>query len=207
MRDAAITLIPEQRTGGETGATSKVIVATHQDAIALFDQCKRRLVDINNWKKLCGDVGAEFHLTDNKGNLLHRTLPEVGNLIRIELPAPPNKTGDGYDWVRIEAFEDCKDLVKDEEVFGFRVRPVENPNNKNGESAHFYKSSATSTFLVRRINYTVYALERGKNEVPNDKPSSLLNKLRNIIIAFAAMIGLSKPQWKNLVNGILKAKG
>jgi hypothetical protein len=203
MAESIAALIPEQTTGSHTGVTSKFIAATRHDALGLFEQCKRRLLDINHWKQLCGDNGADFRLTDSEGNLLQNSSPRIGDLIRIELPAPSNNDGDGYDWVRIEAFESYKDLIKDEEVFGFRVRPVKNPNDNTGNSAHFYTNDATSTFLVRRVNYTVYALERGRNETPNSS-GSFLNKIRNFMIAFAAMIGLSKPQWKNLVNGILR---
>jgi hypothetical protein len=129
-------------------------------------------------------------------------MPVKGNLIRIKLPAPPNQQGDGFDWVRIEEFENSKDLLKDEELFGFRVRPVENPLSRSGESAHFYTSDATSSFLVMRKSCTISAMEKGRNEVPNAS-GSFLNKIRNILIAIPAMLGLSKPQWKNLTDGIL----
>jgi len=198
-------IIPPQVSGGHTGATEKVETTYRTNAILVFNAAKKRLFDINNWHKLCGKASALFQLTDSNGNLLYKSIPDVGNLIRIELPgAPPNTTGGGYDWVRIEEIEDQKDIIKDEEIAGFRVRPVSNPLTKDNEAAHFYTHEATSTFLVIRNKYTVVALERGRNEKSNTKPGSLLNKIRNVGIAFAAMLGLSTPQWKSLVRGVLK---
>lgn len=196
-------IIPKQKKGLQTGATSNVEFDSRHTAVTVFNRAKERLTDINNWYHLCGDKGAEFQLTDAKGNPLFKIKPKVGDLIRIKLPAPPNREGEGYDWVRIEKFEEDKDLMKDEEVFGMRVRPVDNPRNKSSVSGHFYKDDATSTFLVLRKTSVVYAMERGKNEVPNAN-GSLLNKVRNLLIAIPAMLGLSRPQWKSLTDGLLK---
>ncbi len=195
-------IIPEQFTGSQTGATSKLKLNTRHEALLHFQAARERLSDINNWQKLCGSGSAEFTLTDPYGNPLSVSKPKIGNLIRIKLPAPPNQEGDGYDWVRIEAFEDNKTLVSDSEIYGFRVRPVENPKNKTGNSAHFYTNEATSTFLVIRYSHSVFALERGKNEVPNNSREWLAN-LRNKLVAVIAMMGFSKPQWKKLVDGVL----
>lgn len=195
-------IIPKQFTGTETGATSKVKLDNRHQALLRFQAARERLLDINNWQKLCGPGSAEFTLTDNDGNVIQNSKPKVGNLIRIKLPAPPNKEGDGYDWVRIEEFEDNRTLISDSEIVGFRVRPVENPKNKTGNSAHFYTDAATSTFLVIRYSHSVFAIERGKNEIPNDSRLWLTN-LRNKLVAFFASIGFSKPQWEKLTDGIL----
>ncbi len=198
-----ITLIPTQYKGAKTGASTFEETATRHDAILLFEKAKDRLLDVNRWQKLCGDEGAEFALTDEDGTEVNKHAA-VGDLIRIKLPAPPNPEGDGYDWVRVEEFENKKDMLKDMEVFGFRVRPVQSPFERDPEAAHFYTSSATSTFLVMRISSIVTALERGRNEVPNDKPFALISKLRNWLVAVAAWLGLSKSQWTKLVKGFIK---
>lgn len=160
-------------------------------------------MNINKWYTYSGSTGAEFTLTDPYGDVVENAAPKVGDLIRIKLPAPSNKQGDGFDWVRIEQFENYQEQLKDEEVFGFRVRPVQNPNTTSPDSAHFYTSAATSTFLIIRKSSTVYVMERGRNENPN-LSGNLFNKIRNAVVALAAMLGLAKPQWKNLVKGILK---
>lgn len=198
-------LVPKQFIGSKTGATSSVKAPSVGIAKALFNEAQQRLFDINNWQNLCGGKGASFQLTDKHGNALSQTKPEVGNLIKIKLPAPANEKGDGYDWVRIEELENTTNPIYDEETVGFRVRPVSNPADPSDESAHFYTDEATSTFLVVRRASTVYAMERGRNERPNPV-GGFWNRIRNIIIALAAMLGLSVPQWKMLVNGIIRQK-
>lgn len=195
-------IIPVQKIGSKTSSTSKLTTSTRHTALVLFTEAKLRLLDINNWYHLCGNKGAEFQLTDEEGNHLQATMPLIGNLIRIKLPAPPNQTGDGFDWVRIEEFVDTRNLLTDEDTLGFRVRPVQNPASRSSEGAHFYTSDATSSFLITRKICTVTVMERGRNEVPN-ATGNFLNKIRNIAVAVGAMIGLSKPQWKNLTDGIL----
>jgi|GEM_PF-241061 len=206
------SLVPKQVKGSRTGASSRLIAPSAKSAVKLYSRAKLRLMDINNWYELCGGKGAEFTLTDEKGNPLFSAEPRVGNLIRIKLPAPKNEAGDGYDWVRIEKFESSSESTdrkfsewKREEIFGFRVRPVSNPANNSTESAHFYTSEATSTFLVIRKGLTVYAIERGRNEKPNPA-GGFLNKIRNVFIALGAKMGFSVPQWKMLTDGILRGK-
>lgn len=201
-----ITLIPAHHRGVKTGASSQAETATRHDAILLFEKARRRLLDVNRWHELAGPGSAAFRLCDSNGNELHNKQPEVGNLIRISLPAPPNQEGKGYDWVRIEAFENHKDLLKDQDIFGFRVRPVQSPlsDNANGETAHFYTSSATSTFIVMRASSKVTAMEKGRNEVANSWPKEVLSKLRNVVVAVGAWLGLSHSQWSKLVKGIIK---
>ena len=200
--DLVKNIVPEQKKGSETGATARYECSSRHNAILLFNQAKLRLLDINNWYLVSGKKGAEFQLTDASGVPLDASIPKTGNLIRIKLPAPGNSEGDGFDWVRIEKFESAKNQLTDEELYGFRVRPVKNPVGESAESAHFYTSDASSTFLVHRKSCIVRAMERGKNEVPNPA-GSFLNKVRNIFVAIPAMLGLSKPQWQNLVDGIL----
>jgi len=205
------SLVPKQVKGSSTGASSRLVASSARSAVKLYARAKLRLMDINNWYEICGRKGAKFTLTDAKGNPLPGADPRVGNLIRIELPAPRNGAGDGFDWVRIEAFEnsgepDAKSSEwKWEEAFGFRVRPVSNPGDSSSESAHFYTSEATSTFLVIRKGTMVCAIERGRNEKPNPA-GGFLNKIRNFFVALGAKMGLSVPQWKMLTDGILGGK-
>lgn len=197
------TLVPSQYKGAKTGASEYAETTTRHDAILLFEVAKKRLLEINNWHKLCGPASAHFQLTDEKGQEVS-SLPQTGNYIRIKLPAPPNTEGKGYDWVRIEEFENRKDLLKDQDIFGFRVRPAHNPIDPGTKPDHFYKSTATSTFLITRVSTKVTALEKGRNEVPNNNTAGFLNGLRNIVISIGAWIGFSKSQWGRLMKGIIK---
>jgi hypothetical protein len=196
-------LVPSQFKGFKTGASTHAETTTRHDAILLFEQARRRLLDVNSWQGLCGPATAEFRLTDNMGRLIN-TAPETGNLIRIKLPAPSNSEGDGYDWVRIEEFESRKDLLKDLDIFGFRVRPVHSPGTAGNDPSHFYKSTATSTFLIIRETTKVSAVEKGRNEVPNHGTRRLISAARNLVIAVGAWMGFSKSQWGRLMKGIIK---
>jgi hypothetical protein len=195
-------ILPGQRIGSSTGAKVRLNANSRTEAIRIFQTAKDRLSDINGWRELCGGLSATFTLTDSNGNPVNRK-PEKGDLIRIDLPAPGNEAGDGYDWVRIEEFENRKNELGDEEIFGFRVRPVSNPKDAENESAHFYSNAATSTFLVTRNTNIVVASEKGRNEQVNTGVKGFFNKVRNFIIAITAMLGLAKPQWKSLMRGVL----
>lgn len=193
----------KQRSGWKSGASKTVTAGSRHEAKLLFRKASERLLDVNSWGQISGSGSAGFRLTDAQGNLVTTQRAEEGHLIRIELPAPANKSGDGYDWVRIEAFEDRKDLLKDEERFGFRVRPVSNPQDHDHQSAHFYDNDATSTFLVIRHTNSVTALEQGRNEKPNVGAGGFFNRLRNLAVALFASLGLGKRQWQTLVEGLL----
>lgn len=196
-------LVPSQKKGFQSGATSKRELESRHAALSLFRDAKERLAGVNQWHALCENKGAEFQLTDQKGNPVFRAA-QKDDLIRINLPAPPSAEGKGYDWVSIESVVEEQDRMRDEEAFGFRVRPVANPLTNSHNDAHFYTSDATSTFLILRITNTVYAIERGKNEIPNNS-GSVINRVRNLLVAIPAMLGLAKSQWKLLTESLLKA--
>src|SRR3569832_1731854 len=72
-------LVPTQKKGSKTGATAKCTLHSAQEAKMIFDKAKNRLLAINNWYNLCDQKGAEFLLTDHKGNP-RLAVPQVGYL-------------------------------------------------------------------------------------------------------------------------------
>lgn len=188
---------PPQVTGRESGATAEKNMSSAAKAVELFTIARRRLLDINNWKKYSGVLSAEFKLTDMDGNPLEGP-PQVGNLIRIDLPGPGPRKGDGYDWVYIEEIQDQTDFT------GMRVRPVAAPTSDENATSHFFTDAATSTFLVKREGTKVIASELGKNEVPNTETQHIIDKIRNTLVAVSASHGASFPQWKSLMEGFLE---
>jgi hypothetical protein len=198
MTTTDLPLVSVQKAGGYTGATSKKEMGTRHDALNLFKAARLRLMDVNGWTRLCGNAGIEFQVTDEAGIFLQTTAPKVGNLIRIKLPVPPNKVGDGFDWLRIEEFESSSNMLKDEERFGLRLRPVQSPAKRIGETTQSY----TSTLLVLRSNSTLFAMECSRNEAAN-AAGLFWNRLRNKLRAIASLIGFPTPPWKMLVKGIL----
>lgn len=197
-------IIPKQNRGAETKAIARKKCNTERQAIDLFRVAAARLLDINNWGDFASKLSAIFSLTDNNGVTISNKIPEVGNLIRIQLPGPPNIDGSGYDWVRIEKIEEEKDKFRKREFLQLQVRPVENPFDKKKETqAHLYTVDATSTFAVVRKNKTVWVFELGRHELVNTRVNSFVNNARNLLVSVAAFIGLSTSQWKLLINGIL----
>lgn len=196
------TVVPRQVVGSKTGASALMRCSNRQKAKAHYAEALARMIDINQWAAISGALSASFQLCDKDGNSISAIPPEVGNLIRIGLPAPGNAAGEGYDWVKILSIRENKDIHSDEDIYALTVRPIPHPETDNNEVAHFYTTGASSTFVLLRKDNTVHAMEFGRNEIPNKKVS-ILNRWRNILVAWAARIGLATPQWKALMKGIL----
>ncbi|MDB5128977.1 hypothetical protein [Mucilaginibacter sp.] len=194
--------IPPQTKGEETDVIHFADCASEQEAHHLFLLAKDRLKDISQWHVLSGPHSAKFAITDTKGDEVYK-IAEKGDHFYIDLPAPGPLAGDGMEWVRIEAMEEIEDANAESEYITMTVRPVANPRHPDKATAHFYSHNSTSTFIVERYKNHVSAAVHGRNETPNNKDTGLYDTVRNTIIALAAREGLSFPQWKSLVKGIL----
>jgi hypothetical protein len=196
--------VPAQEKGVKFDTEYAVTVPARHEAQRLFSDATYRLLDVNRWDKLCGELSAVFRLMDSEGNAVDR-LAQPGDHFRINIPAPGTVTGEGYDWVRIEALVDNRDQHATAESVTLRVRPATNPVNKDqADTAHFFKDDATSSFTVQREGNRVIAGVHSRNEVPNTEAEKVVDKVRNAIVALGAMAGLSSPQWKRLVKGLLE---
>ena len=140
---------------------------------------------------------------DANGNKLYRRARE-GDYLRINIPGPGNKSGEGYDWVRIEQIEFTDDESESYEYVAMKVRPCKSPLNHEHATAHFFKNIATSTFMVKRKYNVISAEVHGRNEEPNTDAISTSNKIRNFFVGIGAILGFSKVQWKSLVDGLVK---
>jgi hypothetical protein len=94
----------------------------------------------------------------------------------------------------------------DEESYAFRVRPTQNPANKNNDISHFYSEEATSTFIVSRTENVVTAAIFDRNTKPNKDSKLALDKIRDTIVGTAGVVSFSKIQWNKLVDGLLERK-
>jgi hypothetical protein len=193
-------LVPEQTLGSEMDALAAQLCESEAAAIVFYQVCKKRLFDVNNWAQFCGTNATEFQLTDLQGNPISTI--EEGVLIRIDIPGPGTQAGDGYDWVKVEqiAQQGESELT---EWAGFRVRPCANPQHPELGTAHFFSDRATSTFMVKRAANEVVAEMHGRNEVKNEESEGVFDGLRNAMVGYSARIGLSYPQWKLLVDGLV----
>lgn len=193
--------IPEQEIGGKSDTVSEIEFPNELQAKQHFELVKKRFLDINSWELIAGKEKAEFSLRDEKENLILQK-PKVGNYIRIKVPGLHNDSGDGYDWVRIEALEEEKE--ENTESIYIRVRPNSNPLNPTEETCHFFDSRATSNFLITREGTKISAEVHGRNEVPNINNDSILDKVRNSLVAIGGIIAGSKFQWKSFTDGLIK---
>ena len=193
--------IPPQKTGAKSDTLAEIELDSVQEAQNHFDVVKRRFLDVNCWELFAGTEKAEFSLRDHNGEL-SLDPPKVGDYFRIKIPGLHNPTGDGYDWVQVEKFE--QEQSKDSECLYIRVRPTSDPTKPDDTTAHFFDSKATSNFLIKREGKKISAEVHGRNEVPNTEDLSVLEKIRNSLVAVGGIIGGSKFQWKSLTEGLIK---
>ncbi len=195
--------IPQQTEGIEVNVEDSVELRTQAEANAFFSLVKKRLLNINDWGKIAGALSADFQLTNEQGQPID-TFPRKGNYFKIDIPAPGIITGEGYDWVQIEEVKEASD--EQSESIYMQVRPTTSPLNETDDVAHFYTDDATSTFIVKRKGKKVTAGVYGRNEKPNVKAETVIDKIRNAIVGSGAVTGFAKLQWKALVSGLLEKK-
>ncbi|HJW16223.1 MAG TPA: hypothetical protein VJ499_03840 [Flavisolibacter sp.] len=194
-------IIPSQDSGVQTNTESTQELATLKEAKEFYVTVCERLMDINNWQQIAGKATASFQLTDNSGNDVQREA-QKGDHLKIDIPGPGTVSGEGFDWVQIEAIE--KDQDEKAQWTAIRVRPATSPLNERKDVAHFFSDDTTSTFMVRQEGNKVIAGVYGRNEKPNTNTETNIDKIRNAAIATGAITGFSKIQWKSLVNGLVK---
>lgn len=192
--------IPQQEEGVEVNVEERVELSSEEEAKTFFAVAKDRLLQINKWKEWAGTLSADFQLTNEQGQEID-TFPRKGNYFRINIPAPGIVTGEGFDWVQIEEVKE--EAENDCEYAAIRVRPAPSPVNEKQDVAHFYTDEATSNFIVRRDGNKITAGVYGRNEKPNVKADTIIDKLRNAVVGTGAVSGFSKLQWKALVSGLL----
>jgi hypothetical protein len=195
--------IPEHTGGVDVNVEDSVELGTKAEARGFFDLVKGRLVNVNQWKDWAGGLSATFQLTDERGQDID-TFPRKGNYVKINIPAPGIVSGEGYDWVLIEEVKEEEEANR--EYVAIRVRPASSPLNTQEDVAHFYTDEATSNFIVKRDGTKVTAAVYGRNEKPNVKTETVIDKVRNAIVGTGAVTAFSKIQWKALVSGLLERK-
>jgi len=202
MEKHAEQYIPVQQTGRSTEFSEERGFDNRNAAHQCFETAAAKMLTVNKWHEYAGPGSSKFCLTNNQGDELVGFAHE-GFYFSIDLPTPGSDAGDGLEWVMIERIDDAGDAKTDEEFLAMTIRPVPNPKKDDPTIAHFYKDVSTNTFIVKRIGNKVSACVYGRNETPNNGDVDLHDKVRNTLIALTARIGLSGPQWKKLVKGLL----
>lgn len=196
-------LIPENTKGKPTDMEHSITLNNREEALDTFKSAYKRMLNVNIWHQLSGFASADFLLRDQQGKETNR-LAQVNDYIRINIPGPGPASGEGYDWVQVEAIEDNTNPESDEEAFGMRVRSCKDPNKAGNDTAHFFTSDATSTFIIHRNFDKVSASFHGRNEVLNTGTEKVKDKIRNTIIGAVAMLGISELQWVSLIKSFLE---
>ncbi|MDB5192018.1 MAG: hypothetical protein JWQ96_1581 [Segetibacter sp.] len=198
--------VPEQNQGAKKDIEASENLSTIEEARKLYNEARSRLLNVNEWGTICGGASATFKLIDKEGNEVNREA-QVSDYFKIDLPGPGTKAGEGFDWVQVESIEETGAGPTSDESITMRVRPSQDPvNNKDNSIAHFLTDEATSNFVVLRKDTTVTAAVLGRNETPNTKAETILDKARNAMVALGAIAGVANLQWNSLVKGVLGKK-
>jgi hypothetical protein len=196
-------IIPVNTQGKANDLSFSRTPDSREKAIDCFKRAYKRLLNPPVWHELAGKFTAEFHLINPAGKEAER-LASVGDFFQVDLPGPGPKSGGGYDWVQVVSVDDQANENGEEEMFAMKLEPAANPATASGETAHFFKAGASSTFVISRKGNEVTASYHGRNEIPNTDTEKTFDKIRNTIVATGAAIGLSEAQWAALAKGFLE---
>jgi hypothetical protein len=196
-------LVPANVQGKPSDLEYTVSFPSLAAAIDCYNRASKRLLNPPVWHQLAGWASANFQLVGSAGEESRR-LAREGDYLRIDIPGPGPKAGQGYDWVKVDRLEDHSDPQAEREWIGMRVRSWAAPFEKESDSAHFFKSDATSTYVIERIFNQVKASYHGRNEVANTSTTEGADNLRNGLVAAGAILGLSEIQWTALCKSFLE---
>lgn len=196
------SVVPENFKGKSLDIEHYITADTRAEAIAIFKTACTRVLNPPDWHLLAGELSATFTVYNSK-NLQEAQPAAVDDYLGISVPGPGLSEGDGLDWVRVELLQTNKEPDCDESL-AMQVRPSKNPLKTHSSIAHFFDEASTSTFIIRRIGKKIVASYHGRNEVANTEEVSLLDKLRNKVVATGAKAGLSNLQWEALIKGFLQ---
>jgi hypothetical protein len=202
MNHPANNIIPPKAKGKNIDLAQEVTLDTRSAANDTFDTACKRMLTVRDWHQLAGPATAAFSLKDEQGNDCFREA-KPGDYIQIDIPGPGLASGDGFDWVKVEAIEHRRNSKSEAESIGMRLRACSNPNTSGHETAHFFSDDATSTFIISRKDKTVAATYHGRNEVINTNTKTTKNTIRNVIVGSGAKAGISELQWTALIKSFL----
>jgi hypothetical protein len=195
-------LVPQNLKGKPSDLECSVTLVSRAKAVNCFKRAGKRLLNPPIWHELAGWASAEFKLFGAKGGEQHR-LAREGDYFQIDIPGPRPVPGDGFDWICVEKIADHSGHAAETEWIGMKVHPCANPDNFSSESVHFFRSVASSSFIIERTGNKVTAHYHGRNELPNNQTNETRDNVRNSIVDAGAGLILSKAQWSTLIKGLL----
>jgi len=195
-------LLPEQNAGSSTDAVAVKVCTSPSGAEDVYKKLSEQLLNINSWEINAGKLPVSFDLIDSKGKGGHYLAAET-LFVKIKMPAPRNKAGQGYDWVVIEKVEKHHEPLI--EYLHIQMRPCPCIENKDGGIAHFYEQTATNSFILARSGCDIQLSVHGRNESPNTANVKVWDMLRNVFVAGGGIFGGSRLQWEDFVKEMIKA--
>jgi len=172
-----------------------------EQAKVIFTQACHYMSNPFEWHELT-ELPARFRPASD--NELEYFCPVTeGNYFRIEIAGSEGYTGSGYDWVKVETVEDNRNPEYDRESFGMTLRTCSNPFRGSLANARFFKSLATSSFLVQRHGKLTTASYHGRNEVSASQAGNILDNMRNAFVAIGAEAGMTDAVWSRLLKAFL----
>ena len=193
--------IPTEKEGKNHDQEFSVDKASIAAAVTTFQNACTRLRLPGLWHGIAGMASAKFNLC-TPGNIEPGRLLEINDYVSIIITGPAGILGEGADWVRVDNMQ--QDFIPAaDESFGLTLRACANPNTVVTDAAHFFETISTSTFLVKRTGTLVTINFYGRNEKPNTHTISVIDNVRNAMVAAAAVLGLSNLQWTALCKGLL----
>jgi hypothetical protein len=198
-------VVPRQEKGTASGAEEQLKYDTHREALSYYEIFKQRFLHVNSWRKFTGKTGIRFELAGVDGELVENEDAQEGLLIRID-QGPGVKSGNRFDWVRIELITDEYDPMKDESAFSMRVRSIPEPGFIVSESSRLPNAEFTNTFTLKRIGTEIIASVHGNNDTYVVEPTGFFSKLRNIILGVFSSSSSSNSNWKIFLKGLLGKK-
>lgn len=193
-------ILPANHQGISTDTISAKEFSTIEEAANYFGVVKSRFINVNGWHELAGTATASFHVYNMRGERVSRP-PQEGDYFCIDIPAPASEAGNGADWVQVRRIQHSS--TPGSQYMSIEVQPCANPLTPSQETAHFFDEAASSTFLITQKGNKVTAEVHGRNEKPNNTEVSMIDKIRNTIVAIGAMLGFSKLQWKSLTDALV----
>lgn len=191
-------LVPAQANGKSIDLEEQVTLKDEASARQLFHQAVYLLCRPQLWHDAAGDWSASFSIDGKTPN----SVLQAGDYLRIDIPGPGPTEGEGNDWVRVEKIDTDFDEQSDES-FGLLLFVCGNPHTAGDAVAHFFADGASSSFLIIREGKTVIAKYKGRNESANTEEVPVNDKIRNLLVAGAAMVGISHLQWSSLLKGLI----
>jgi hypothetical protein len=192
------TLIPGQEKGKSVDLREELVAADEEMARQVFKQAVDRLCRPASWHEVAGVLSGIFTVEKKDAG----EPAEPGDHIRINIPGPGLREGDGDDWVRVKTIDRDFDELSDES-FGLLLEVSTNPHSPNPAISHFFGEGASSSLLITRKGKLVTAFYKGRNETINTENLALTDKIRNIVVAGGAIAGISELQWSALLKGLL----